>query len=43
MVKVEEEGRKWMQSTPMMAAGITDHIRTVEELFMFRTHREKYD
>ena len=28
--------RKWMQRTPMMAEGLTDHIWKLEELLMFR-------
>lgn len=30
------DNRRWEQRTPMMAAGITDHIWTVEELLTFR-------
>ena len=29
-------GRKWQQRTPAMAAGITDHIWTLEELLSYR-------
>ena len=42
-VKVDEERRKWMHRTPMMAAGITDRIWTFEELLTFRTHQENYN
>lgn len=42
-VRVDEERRKWMQRTPMMAAGITNHIWSVEELLTFRTPQENYD
>jgi len=30
------KGRKWQQRTPAMAAGITDHIWTLEELLDYR-------
>ncbi len=30
------KGRKWKQQTPAMAAGLTDHIWTLEELLSFR-------
>jgi hypothetical protein len=36
-------GGSWMQRTSVMAAGITDHIWTVEELFTFRTRQENGD
>jgi transposase-like protein len=29
-------GRRWLQRTPAIAAGLTDHLWTVEELFRFR-------
>jgi hypothetical protein len=29
-------GRKWQQRTPVMAAGLTDHIWTLEELLSYR-------
>ena len=29
-------GRKWQQGTPAMAAGLTDHIWTLEELLSYR-------
>jgi hypothetical protein len=29
-------GRKWQQRTPAMAAGLTDHIWTLEELLSHR-------
>lgn len=29
-------GRKWAERTPAMAAGLTDHIWSVEELMRFR-------
>jgi IS1 family transposase len=35
-VQVDQEERKWMQRTPMMAAGITDHVWTLPELINFR-------
>jgi hypothetical protein len=31
------KGRKWEQRTPAMAAGLTDHIWSLEELLSFRT------
>jgi hypothetical protein len=37
-IEVNEEDRRWLQRTPMMAAGITDHIWTVEELLTFRVY-----
>jgi IS1 family transposase len=30
------DGRKWQQRTPAMAAGLTDHVWTLEELLSFR-------
>jgi len=35
-LEVKEDNRRWLQKTPMMAAGITDHIWTEEELLTFR-------
>ncbi len=35
-IQIEQKGRKWMQRTPMMAAGITDHVWTLSELINFR-------
>ncbi len=32
----QEQGRKWRQRTPAMAAGWTDHVWSVEELLSFR-------
>jgi hypothetical protein len=32
----QEQGRKWQQRTPAMAAGWTDHVWSVEELLSFR-------
>ena len=29
------QGRKWQQRTPAMAAGLTDHVWSLEELLMF--------
>jgi hypothetical protein len=37
-LEVNENGRRWIQRTPMMAAGITEHIWTVEELLTFRVY-----
>ena len=34
-------GRKWHQRTPAMAAGLTDHIWTLEELLSYRLPSEK--
>jgi len=34
--QVDQKERKWMQRTPMMAAGITDHVWTLSELINFR-------
>ena len=36
-LKINSENRKWFQSTPSMAEGITDHIWNLKELLMFRT------
>jgi IS1 family transposase len=33
---IKEDNRRWLQKTPMMAAGITDHIWTEEELLTFK-------
>jgi IS1 family transposase len=35
-INVDQTERKWMQRTPMMAAGITDHVWTLSELVNFR-------
>lgn len=35
-VESKVKGRKWDKRTPAMAAGITDHIWTMEELMTFR-------
>ena len=35
-VLVLDGKRKWMQRTPMMAEGLTDHVWTLEELFTFK-------
>jgi hypothetical protein len=32
----QERGKKWLQRTPAMAAGWTDHVWSVEELLSFR-------
>lgn len=37
-IEVNKEDRRWVQRTPMMAAGITDHIWSVEELLTFRVY-----
>ncbi|HEY4722773.1 MAG TPA: IS1 family transposase, partial [Anaerolineae bacterium] len=29
-------GRKWQPRTPAMAAGLTDHVWTLEELLSYR-------
>ena len=34
--QIDQKERKWMQRTPMMAAGITDHVWTLSELINFR-------
>jgi hypothetical protein len=34
--KLDQKRRKWMQRTPMMAAGFTDHVWTLSELINFR-------
>ena len=31
------QGRKWQPRTPAMAAGLTDHVWSLEELLMFHT------
>lgn len=33
-LEVNEDGRRWLQRSPAMAAEITDHIWTIEELLM---------
>jgi IS1 family transposase len=38
---VAEGNRRWVYRTPMMAAGITDHIWTMEELLTFKVF-DKY-
>ena len=35
-IQVDQKERKWMQRTPMMATGITDHVWTLSELINFR-------
>jgi IS1 family transposase len=35
-IRIDQKERKWMQRTPMMAAGITDHVWTLSELINFR-------
>lgn len=35
-IQVDQNERKWIQRTPMMAAGITDHVWTLSELINFR-------
>ena len=35
-VQVDDGKRKWMQRTPLMAEGLTDHIWTLEELLTFK-------
>lgn len=37
-IEVNKDDQRWIQRTPMMAAGITDHIWTVEELLTFRIY-----
>jgi len=37
-IGVNKDDQRWIQRTPMMAAGITDHIWTVEELLTFRVY-----
>ena len=32
----EDNGRRWVQRTPAMAAGITDHIWSTRELLIYR-------
>jgi hypothetical protein len=32
-IEIDDGVRRWKQRTPAMAAGITDHIWTLEELF----------
>ena len=34
--QIDQKEKKWMQRTPMMAAGITDHVWTLSELINFR-------
>ena len=38
MTRIDQNGRKWMHRTPMMAAGITDHVWTLSELINFRVY-----
>ena len=33
-LEVNDASRRWQQRTPAMAAGLTDHIWTVKELFL---------
>lgn len=35
-IEVNEENRRWMQRTPAMAEGLTDHIWTLMELLTFK-------
>ena len=35
-VRVDDGKRKWMQRTPLMAEGLTDHVWTLEELLTFK-------
>lgn len=35
-LSVGEFGRRWVRRTPALAAGLTDHIWTVDELLMYR-------
>jgi hypothetical protein len=35
-LSVGEFGHRWVQRTPAIAAGLTDHIWTVDELLMYR-------
>lgn len=39
---VGERGRKWVQRTPALAAGLTDHQWTVEELLCFKVPPPTY-
>ena len=34
-------GRKWQERTPAMAAGLTDHVWTMEELLRYRVLPEE--
>ncbi len=36
LLRLAAHGRKWEQRTPAMAAGLTDHIWTLEELLSYR-------
>jgi hypothetical protein len=35
-LRVDQGRKKWMQRTPAMAEGLTDHIWTIKELMTFR-------
>lgn len=40
-LRVEEPNRKWLQRTPAMAAGKTDHIWTLHELLTYKTPKKQ--
>jgi hypothetical protein len=35
----QQQGRKWLQRTPAVAAGWTDHVRSVHEFLSFKPPR----
>jgi len=35
-LSVDELGHRWVQRTPAIAAGLTDHVWTVDELLRYR-------
>ncbi|MCP5086987.1 MAG: IS1 family transposase, partial [Rhodobacteraceae bacterium] len=40
---VGERGHRWVQRTPAMAAGLTDHRWTAEELFLFKVPPPRWE
>lgn len=38
-IEADQKEKKWIQRTPMMAAGITDHVWTLSELINFRVEQ----
>ena len=34
--RIDRGRKKWMQRTPAVAEGLTDHVRTIKELMTFR-------
>jgi len=40
-LKTNKGKKKWMERTPIMAAGITDHVWTLREFFLFKVELYK--